>query len=65
MNMMQRFANPRRFLAPQEAARVADAIGSAEKKTSAEIKLVVLGHCWTFVKSKVFGLSRRRILSVS
>jgi len=44
--------DPGKWLNPDELQRVTDAIGEAEKQTSAEIKLLVLRHCWIDIHQK-------------
>lgn len=54
---MARSTNPKKFLSEAESARINSAIKDAERKTSAEIKLVLARHCWTNIKvkaSKIF-----------
>jgi uncharacterized membrane protein len=42
---------------PSEATgRIADAVAAAEQRTSAEVKVVVLGHCWTDIRTKAKAL---------
>ena len=44
--------HPAKFLSAEEAHQVKEAIGDAEKRTSAEIKLVVARHCWGDIYQK-------------
>ncbi len=44
---MKRSGNPEFFLTPEENNLVESAIEQAETRTSAEIKLVIVRHCWT------------------
>ena len=55
---MKRSTNPRNFLAKSERAAVNAAIKDAERSSSAEVKLVLVRHCWGDLKAKahkVFG----------
>jgi uncharacterized membrane protein len=49
---MGRSLNPRRFLTPDESRAVERAIAEAERNTSAEVKLVVVRHCWDSIQAK-------------
>ncbi|MFW6162584.1 MAG: TPM domain-containing protein [Planctomycetota bacterium] len=49
---MSRSTNPREFLADDESEQVAEAIAEAERRTSAEVKVSIVRHCWTDVDSK-------------
>jgi len=49
---MSRPVNPREFLTPDETEQVRTAIERAEQATSAEIKLLVVGHCWGDIHDK-------------
>ena len=49
---MARSTNPRKFLSGTESARINSAIKDAESKTSGEIKLVMVRHCWGNMKAK-------------
>jgi uncharacterized membrane protein len=54
---MARSTNPKKFLSEAESVKVNSAIKGAERKTSAEIKLVIARHCWgniTTKASKIF-----------
>jgi len=54
---MARSTNPKKFFSEAESARINSTIKDAERKTSAEIKLVIARHCWTSIKvkaSKIF-----------
>ncbi len=44
--------NPRKFLSLTEKALVEQAIAQAEACTSAEIKFVIAGYCWTNIRDK-------------
>jgi uncharacterized membrane protein len=63
---MRRSTNPKKFLSNVESAAINSAIVAAERKTSAEIKLVIARHCWGNIRakaSKIFkqlGLDRTR-----
>ena len=43
---MGRSGNPEEFLTPAEKESVETAIKAAESRTTAEIKLVIVRHCW-------------------
>ena len=53
---MVRPTNPRKFLADGETAAVNTAVGEAERKTSAELKVVIARHCWGDLKAKARNL---------
>jgi uncharacterized membrane protein len=63
---MARPADPRRFLSESEGLAVNTAIKTAERRTSAEVKLVIARHCWSHLKDKAsrifkeLGLSETR-----
>jgi uncharacterized membrane protein len=44
--------NPKKFLSQEELSRVTAKIAGAEKLTSAEIKLVIVRHCWIDIWKK-------------
>lgn len=56
---MKRGMNPKRFFKPDEQEAIEAAIKSAEQMTSAEIKLIVLRHCWQDIKVKAVELFRK------
>ena len=56
---MGRSANPKKFLSAEESARVAKAIEEAERRTSAEIKLVIVRHSWGDIKVKAARAFRK------
>jgi len=49
-----RSKNPRKFLSPEEAAIVEQAIARAESCTSAQIKFVIARHCWGHIRDKAW-----------
>jgi uncharacterized membrane protein len=55
----RRSTNPRSFLSPVESDLVTEAIGQAERRTSAEIKLVIVRHCWTDIRRKAAKVFRK------
>ena len=57
---MGRSANPREFLCPEESARVESVIAEAEQYTSAEIKLVIVSHCWTDIRAKAASIFKKQ-----
>jgi len=55
---MVRPTNPRKFLADAETSAINVAVREAERKTSAELKVVIARHCWGNLKTKarnIFG----------
>jgi uncharacterized membrane protein len=55
---MARSTNPRRFFGEAETTAIGAAIKDAERKTSAEVKVVLARHCWGSIKRKarkIFG----------
>lgn len=50
---------PTPLLPAADAARVTDAIAAAERRTSAELKLIVVRHCWGDVRDKAARLFRK------
>ncbi|MHC4881256.1 MAG: TPM domain-containing protein [Planctomycetota bacterium] len=51
--------NPKRFFKSDEQEAIEAAIKSAEQMTSAEIKLIILRHCWQDIKVKAVELFRK------
>jgi len=49
---MKHSTNPETFLDPCEKKTVEAAIKKAEKMTSAEIKLIIVRHCWGKIEEK-------------
>ena len=49
---MHRSTNPQRFLQQDESLEVRAAIEDAEKRASAEVKLIVVRHCWGDIRDK-------------
>lgn len=45
-------SNPRKFLTPEESDRLAHAVRDAESRTSAEIKVSIICHCWGDIRRK-------------
>ena len=56
---MSRPKSAKRFLSAEEDALVTSAVAEAEKRTSAEIKLVILRHCWKDLREKAAELFTR------
>ena len=54
--MDNRSGNPEEFLTPEEKIMVKNAVQAAEKGTSAEIKLVIVRHCWGAPEEKAAHL---------
>ena len=53
---MTRSSNPDSFLSQQESDMIRQAIIEAEQNTSAEIKLVIVRHCWDDARKKAIRL---------
>ena len=60
---MKRNIHPDKFFSPAEQTQIGQAIEQAEKSTSAEIKLIVLRHCWLDIKRKAAELFRKHGLT--
>lgn len=56
---MGRLSNPKKFFSDTELLRINAAINEAEKSTSAEIKVVVVRHCWGTLREKAFKIFRK------
>lgn len=56
---MKRPTHPDKFFTPAEQAQIGAAIELAEKATSAELKLIVLRHCWLDIKQKAADLFKK------
>jgi uncharacterized membrane protein len=56
---MTRSASPTQFLSPDESAAVTGAVVEAERRTSAEIKVVTLRHCWNRIDAKAARIFRK------
>jgi len=56
---MSELPSPRGFLSANESARVAAAIDEVERRTSAELKVVVVRHCWTDINKKAAAIFRK------
>jgi uncharacterized membrane protein len=56
---MKRSSNPRKFLRPEESDRLRVAVALAEKGTSAEIKVVLVRHCWSDIRLRAARLFRK------
>lgn len=59
---MNRSMDPKQFFRPDEQTMIEAAIEAAEQVTSAEIKLIVLRHCWKDIKVKAVELFRKHQL---
>ena len=59
---MRRSSNPDTFLTPEESGLLAAAIEQAESRTSGEIKVVLVRHCWTDIRVKAERLFRKHNL---
>jgi uncharacterized membrane protein len=62
---MKRSADPRKFLTPEEARRVTEAVAAAERRTSAEIKVMIVRHCWDDIRRKAAAVFRRSGLELT
>ena len=58
--MSKRPSRAEKFLSPEEKKRVESAIRVTEEKTSAEIKLVLVSHCWGDIWDKAGAIFRKR-----
>jgi len=56
---VKRSTNPTKFLTAEESRQVAAAVEQAEKRTSGEIKLVLVRHCWTDIQSRAARLFKK------
>jgi len=56
---MKRSNNPQKFFSLKETQFFQSTIASAEQKTSAEIKLVVVRHCWDDIRRKAIHLFKK------
>jgi uncharacterized membrane protein len=55
---MPRSTNPNGFLTPAETAAVNAAVKQAERRSSAEVKVVLARHCWGDVRAKAHRIFR-------
>ena len=58
MRVQKRSNNPRDFLDAGETALVEEALKRAEAGTSAQIKFVIVRHCWGHIRDKAARRSR-------
>jgi len=56
---MKRSVHPKIFLAQDESERIAAAVAEVEKNTSAEIKVIVLGHAWMDIRDTAARVFRK------
>ena len=56
---MSELPGPPGFLSADESARVAEAIDEVEHATSAELKVVIVRHCWTDIRTKAAAVFRK------
>lgn len=54
--MTRRSNNPKLFLSSEEASQVEAAIREAEKGTSAEIRFIIVRHCWDKIEHRAAAL---------
>ena len=59
---MARSTNPKKFLSEAESGKINSAMKNAERKTSAEIKLVIARHCWGNIKTKASKIFKKLTL---
>jgi len=59
---MKRNTKPEHFFTPEEKTVIEAAVETAERATSAEIKLIVLRHCWQDIQAKAAELFRKHRL---
>jgi uncharacterized membrane protein len=59
---MKRSGNPKNFLTEDESAPLAEAVQQAEGRTSAEIKVVIVRHCWGDIRDKALATFRKLAL---
>ena len=57
---MKRQKHPDVFFSPAEKEQIGRVIQRAEKSTSAEVKLIVLRHCWLDIKRKAAELFKKQ-----
>ena len=57
--MKRRGVTSKSFFTSEESARIAAEVGEAERGTSAEIKVVVLGHSWMDLRDKAARVFRK------
>ncbi len=63
--MPKRPSRAENFLSREEKDQVETAIKEAEQKTSAEIKLVLVSHCWGSIWDKAGSIFRKRGLKAT
>lgn len=63
--MTKRKHNPDLFLKPEEEKQVTSAIKDAESRTTAEIKLIIIRHCWDKIEHKAAAIFRKYKLSAT
>ena len=51
--------NPNKFFSPADSARINQTIAECEKKTSAEIKLSIVRHCWDDIGVKAAKIFKK------
>ena len=56
---MNKSNDPKKFLTEDDSERIANAIKETESRTSAEIKFVIVRHCWTDIKRKAAEIFKR------
>lgn len=56
---MKRANHPHTFFTSAEQVQIGAAIAQAEQATSAEIKLIVLRHCWLDIRQKAVDLFKK------
>ncbi len=56
---MKHTVNPKKLFGREETERISAAVAEAERKTSAEIKVVVLGHSWQDIRDTADRIFRQ------
>ena len=56
---MERPANPDRYLTLEERDRLEAAVAEVEQATSAELKVVIVRHCWDDIRRKAGRIFRK------
>jgi uncharacterized membrane protein len=57
--MIKRSNDPGKFFTPEESGKVKRCVGDAEKKTSAELKVILVRYCWGDIRQKAARLFRK------
>jgi uncharacterized membrane protein len=57
--MTKRSNSPNKFLTQKESEKMKRCVEDAEKKTSAELKVILVRHCWGHIQEKAARLFRK------